>query len=475
MAVEVLLCYAHKDERYLNQLKIQLTSIQREGLVKIWHDRDISAGNDWDHEIDEHLNTAQIILLLVSPDFIYSKYCYSIEMKRAIERDKLGEVCAIPIILRPTDWHNTPLGKLQALPKDGKPITKWRSRDDAFLDVARGLRKVIEEISRSSLYEASPVPRRTNLMNQQNQSNEEERIHTTSNKGADEEALAKLRDEMQRQREADSFLLEAHKFASSLMQKDELINKAVELWPPYQQKEYRQLGLEMSAAVIDGVDHIKWKSMKAAGYTFEAPLFQLPLEEGERTFFTDHAIRYLTESVLNADNSDAQGLLYLACMYGYCQQYEEMMMVIDKASQISQIVQTMKAEYRERPMVLILVGACGSDQTKIDQLREKLNLPRTTKQFFCDYITKEFPLNPNYRYGEFIKWVAVRRADASGISDSIVISISPVYPSDEGTVYAFSLRPDGGKEDIVLADKKVPIEELYRRLSSLFILFCPID
>src|SRR5260370_25448939 len=304
MAVEVLLCYAHKDEHLLKKLKIQLKPIQREGLVKVWHDRDIGAGKDWEHEIDERLNTAQIILLLVSPDFIDSEYCYSIEMNRAMERDKLGEVRAIPIILRPTDWHHTPLGKLQALPKDGKPITTWRNRDDAFLDVARGLRNVIEEMSRISLYEASPIPRQTNLRSQQNQSNQEERIYTISNKGADEEALAKLRDEMQRQREADRLLSEAHHFASSLMQKDELINKAVELWPPYKQKEYRQLGLEMSAAVIDGVDYIKWKSMKAAGYTFETPLFQLPLEEGERTFFTDHAIRYLTETVLNADNSD---------------------------------------------------------------------------------------------------------------------------------------------------------------------------
>src|SRR5258708_12197432 len=287
MAVEVLLCYAHKDERLLNKLKIQLKPIQREGLVKVWHDRDIGAGKDWEHEIDERLNTAQIILLLVSPDFIDSEYCYSIEMNRAMERDKLGEVRAIPIILRPTDWHNTPLGKLQALPKDGKPITTWRNRDTAFLDVAKGLRKAIEEMSRISLYTASP-----------NQSNQEERIYTISNKGADEEALAKLRDEMQRHIEADSLFLEAHKFASSLMQKDELINKAVELCPPYNQKEYRQLGLEMSAAVIDGVDYIKWKSMKAAGYTFETPLFQLPLQEGQRTFFTNHPTRYFTKPML---------------------------------------------------------------------------------------------------------------------------------------------------------------------------------
>src|SRR5258708_19479216 len=113
MAVEVLLCYAHKDEHLLKKLKIQLKPIQREGLVKIWHDRDISAGKDWEQEIDKHLNTAQIILLLISPDFIDSEYCYIIEMNRPMDRYKLGEVGAIHLILGPTDWDNRPIGKLQ--------------------------------------------------------------------------------------------------------------------------------------------------------------------------------------------------------------------------------------------------------------------------------------------------------------------------------------------------------------------------
>lgn len=283
--------------------------------------------------------------------------------------------------------------------------------------------------------------------------------------------IKKARDEAR----AENILLEAKKFATSLMDKDERVNKAVALCPDFKQSEWRQLGIEMSAAVIGNVDYVKWQSMKAAGYIFEPPLFQLPLEEEERTIFTDHAISYLTETVLNPAIPDAQGLLYLACMYGCRNQYDEMMEVLDKASQISQIVQVMKDQYRERPMMLILVGACGSDQTKIDRLRETLNLPRTTEQFFCDYITKEYPLKSGYPRGDFIKWVAVRRPDAPGISGSTVIMISPVYPSDAGTAYAYSLRPDGRQEEIVPVDKKVPIEELYRILSSLFILFCPID
>ena len=92
------------------------------------------------------MRSADMILLLVSPDFIASEYCYSIELKRALERHKAEEVRVIPIILRPVDWDGAPFRKLQVLPKDGKPITVWSNLDSAFFDVARGIRKVIEEL-----------------------------------------------------------------------------------------------------------------------------------------------------------------------------------------------------------------------------------------------------------------------------------------------------------------------------------------
>jgi tetratricopeptide (TPR) repeat protein len=118
--------------------------LKRQGLISSWHDRDISAGRDWASEIDAHLNTSQIILLLVSPDYIDSDYCYGFEMKRALERDMAGETHVVPIILRPVDWEFAPLGHLQPLPTNGKPITDWQNQDSAFLDVARGIRRVVE-------------------------------------------------------------------------------------------------------------------------------------------------------------------------------------------------------------------------------------------------------------------------------------------------------------------------------------------
>jgi hypothetical protein len=148
MPVKIFFCYAHEDEPLLNKLKTALSPLQRIDLTDVWHDRDISGGMRWKEEINKHLNAAQIILLLISPDFIASDYCYSTEMKRALERDQRGEARVIPIILRPTLWQGAPFGKLQVFPRDGTPVTDaiWGSIDNAFHNVAEGIKTVVEEI-----------------------------------------------------------------------------------------------------------------------------------------------------------------------------------------------------------------------------------------------------------------------------------------------------------------------------------------
>jgi TIR domain len=149
MATKIFFCYAHEDELYLMQLKTHLRALQRQGLIDIWHDRDISAGSEWAQEIDKQLNTANIILLLVSADFMNSDYCYSIEMKRAMERHERGEARVIPVILRPVYWHKAPFGKLQALPTNAQPIvsSSWHNWDEAFFDVAEGIRNVVIQLN----------------------------------------------------------------------------------------------------------------------------------------------------------------------------------------------------------------------------------------------------------------------------------------------------------------------------------------
>ncbi|MBC7931670.1 MAG: tetratricopeptide repeat protein, partial [Rubrivivax sp.] len=110
-------------------------------------DRRIVAGQEWDRQIDKHLESADIILLLVSPDFLASHYCYDIEVKRAMERHDAGEARVIPIILRHCDdWQSAPFGKLQAVPKDARPVTDWPDHDKAFADVAAGIRRAVEEL-----------------------------------------------------------------------------------------------------------------------------------------------------------------------------------------------------------------------------------------------------------------------------------------------------------------------------------------
>ena len=145
--IKIVFCYAHKDKALLDELERHLGTLKRLGQITTWHDREILPGGEWKHEINSQLLTADIALLLISPNFISSNYCYSVEMQRVLRRRELRKVHVVPIILRPVDWKDTPISDLQVLPTDGKPITKWRNRDEAFQDVVRGLRKVIEILS----------------------------------------------------------------------------------------------------------------------------------------------------------------------------------------------------------------------------------------------------------------------------------------------------------------------------------------
>lgn len=147
--LEVFLCYAHKDDRLREKLAVYLRGLQRQGIFNVWYDREISAGAEWAREIDKHLNTAHIILLLISPDFMDSDYCNCVEVSQALKRHERGEARVIPVLLRPVYWGRAPFAKLLPLPKNGKPVigTGWRSLDEALFDIAEGIRKVAEEMS----------------------------------------------------------------------------------------------------------------------------------------------------------------------------------------------------------------------------------------------------------------------------------------------------------------------------------------
>ncbi|UST92749.1 toll/interleukin-1 receptor domain-containing protein [Pseudomonas siliginis] len=147
---KVFFSYSHLDEEHRNQLEAHLASLRHEGKIESWHDRRLLAGSDFGSEIDQQINDADIILLLVSANFLNSRYCYSIEMGRALERHHAKEARVIPVIVKPCDWESTPLGGLLATPRDGKAITTWPNFDEAFTDVAKQIRKVVDEINASS-------------------------------------------------------------------------------------------------------------------------------------------------------------------------------------------------------------------------------------------------------------------------------------------------------------------------------------
>lgn len=150
MPKKVFVSYAHKDERFKEALDEHLALMKRNNVVSVWHDRKIMPGTNWADQIDTNLQKADIIFFLVSSSFISSDYCYEIEFKTAIELHQAGDAVLIPIIIRDCDWHDSSLGNIQGLPKDGLPVAKWDDPDTAWLDVVKGLKKVASETKTKS-------------------------------------------------------------------------------------------------------------------------------------------------------------------------------------------------------------------------------------------------------------------------------------------------------------------------------------
>jgi hypothetical protein len=144
--VSVFISYAHADERLRKKLGKHLSVLERQGLISTWHDRMIMAGTEWEGLIDSHLDESRVILLLISSDFVDSKYCYDVEMKRALERHERGDALVIPVILRPVSMSGTVFAKLQVLPKDARAATDWPKLDSAFVDITEGVKTALRNL-----------------------------------------------------------------------------------------------------------------------------------------------------------------------------------------------------------------------------------------------------------------------------------------------------------------------------------------
>jgi hypothetical protein len=169
--------YSHRDEPFRHELETHLSPLRRQGLLSVWHDRRITPGDHVDDTISGHLDGADLILMLISADFVASEYCYAKEMARALERHQAKQARAISIVCRPCDFHGLPFEKFVLLPTDAKPVSTWSDRDAAWVDVVRGIRRALEtgiapnqtqaspnvvvEARREPIAEGRPLPRRT--------------------------------------------------------------------------------------------------------------------------------------------------------------------------------------------------------------------------------------------------------------------------------------------------------------------------
>jgi hypothetical protein len=156
-SIEIFISYAPEDEKLREKLVSHLAALKRQGLVHIWYNHKITPGLDRQAEIDRHLHTAQIILLLVSADFIDSDYCYSVEMQQAIERHKNATARIISILLRPVYWQGTPLELFPMLPEDAIPVTRHEDQDEAMLEVVEKIVEIARESFLRSVV-ASTIP-----------------------------------------------------------------------------------------------------------------------------------------------------------------------------------------------------------------------------------------------------------------------------------------------------------------------------
>ncbi|HKR00947.1 MAG TPA: TIR domain-containing protein [Pyrinomonadaceae bacterium] len=155
--LKLFFSYAHEDESFRSELQVHLSGLKKRGIISDWYDGGITAGTEWSKEISRNLEASEIILLLISPDFINSEYCYDYEMKRALEKHEAGEARVIPVLIRNVDdWGSYPFARLQVVPRGAVPVENWEKQDDAWVDVARNIRLACQEML--EIQRASEIP-----------------------------------------------------------------------------------------------------------------------------------------------------------------------------------------------------------------------------------------------------------------------------------------------------------------------------
>ncbi len=142
-AKKIFFSYSKYDRDLLDELLRQLSGLRRQGKIQAWSDADIQPGEEWDECIKAELHAADIIVLFLSPDFLATDYIWDVEIAAAMARHDRGEAVVIPVVARPCDWNDLPFSKLNALPSKAKPVTSYPNRDEAWLAVVQGIRRVV--------------------------------------------------------------------------------------------------------------------------------------------------------------------------------------------------------------------------------------------------------------------------------------------------------------------------------------------
>jgi len=148
ITIKIFYAYAHtkKDIPLRNELEKHLATLRRQNVITGWSDQNITAGSEWKREVNINLKAADIILLLVSPDFMDSDYCYSLELKEALEKYRMKRVEVLPVLLRPAYWEESFFGHLQPLPRNAQPVSTWKYPDAAFVDVVKEIKMVAKRL-----------------------------------------------------------------------------------------------------------------------------------------------------------------------------------------------------------------------------------------------------------------------------------------------------------------------------------------
>ncbi len=206
--IKIFYSYSRKDLDMRNMLEDHLSALRAANKISTWHDLELEAGTEWEPAILHKLDTADIILLLVSRNFIASKYCYGTELRRAIARHTEGTARVIPVILRSCDWNHAdvPFSKLNVLPTHAKPITSWTDQEEAFTIVAQRIRETVDQLRAKKLAERQATEQEKQQLAQQEakEAAEQERIQREQQRQTEEQERLRQAEQLRQQQAAEA-------------------------------------------------------------------------------------------------------------------------------------------------------------------------------------------------------------------------------------------------------------------------------